>query len=324
MLDDGSTDDSAAIAERAIAAATVAERHRFRVVRGERNVGKAGVLNRGLAMASHELIVTIDGDSWAFRDALTHIVERYHNDPPDTRAVAGSVLVRNSRHNWLTRAQEWDYFLGIAAVKRMQSLYHGTLVAQGAFSLYDRAALRDVGGWPESVGEDIVVTWALLSRGWRIGYAEDAILFTNVPDRLAQFARQRKRWSRGLFEAFRAYPGLLVKPRMSLMFIWWNLLFLPLDLVYTFAFIPGVVLALFGHYWIAGPMTLAVLPLAVLWNMVIFRVQNRVFRAQALRVRRNYGGFLFYVLAYSMILQPVCVWGYVSELLGLRKRWGTK
>lgn len=324
VLDDGSTDDSAAIAERAIAAATVAERHRFRVVRGERNVGKAGVLNRGLAMASHELIVTIDGDSWAFRDALTHIVERYHNDPPDTRAVAGSVLVRNSRHNWLTRAQEWDYFHGIAAVKRMQSLYHGTLVAQGAFSLYDRAALRDVGGWPESVGEDIVVSWALLSRGWRIGYAEDAILFTNVPDRLAQFARQRKRWSRGLFEAFRAYPGLLVKPRMSLMFIWWNLLFLPLDLVYTFAFIPGVVLALFGHYWIAGPLTLAVLPLAVLWNMAIFRVQNRVFRAQALRVRRNYGGFLFYVLAYSMILQPVCVWGYVSELLGLRKRWGTK
>lgn len=324
VLDDGSTDDSAAIAERAIAAATVAERHRFRVVRGERNVGKAGVLNRGLTMASHELIVTIDGDSWAFRDALTHIVERYHNDPPDTRAVAGSVLVRNSRHNWLTRAQEWDYFHGIAAVKRMQSLYHGTLVAQGAFSLYDRAALRDVGGWPESVGEDIVVSWALLSRGWRIGYAEDAILFTNVPDRLAQFARQRKRWSRGLFEAFRAYPGLLVKPRMSLMFIWWNLLFLPLDLVYTFAFIPGVVLALFGHYWIAGPLTLAVLPLAVLWNMAIFRVQNRVFRAQALRVRRNYGGFSFYVLAYSMILQPVCVWGYVSELLGLRKRWGTK
>lgn len=88
VLDDGSTDDSAAIAERAIAAATVAERHRFRVVRGERNVGKAGVLNRGLAMASHELIVTIDGDSWAFRDALTHIVERYHNDPPDTRAAA--------------------------------------------------------------------------------------------------------------------------------------------------------------------------------------------------------------------------------------------
>src|SRR3546814_17220536 len=64
--------------------------------------------------------------------------------------------------------QEWDYFHGIAAVKRMQSMYHGTLVAQGAFSLYDRKALEDVGGWPECVGEDIVVSWALLERGHRI------------------------------------------------------------------------------------------------------------------------------------------------------------
>ena len=41
-------------------------------------------------------------------------------------------------------------------------------------------------------------------------------------------------------------------------------------------------------------------------------------------VRRNLRGFFMYVLGYSMILQPICVWGYVSELLGLRKRWGTK
>lgn len=324
VLDDGSTDDTVAVAERTLAELALPGRFDFRVLRGGRNVGKAGVLNRGLALARHALVATIDGDSWAYDDALLNIVERYRNDPPHTRAVAGSVLVRNSRRNWLTRAQEWDYFHGIAAVKRMQSMYHGTLVAQGAFSLYDREALREVGGWPESVGEDIVVSWALLERGYRIGYCEDALLFTNVPEKLGVFAKQRKRWSRGLFEAFRAHPRLLVKPRMTLLFIWWNVLFLPLDLVYTFAFIPGVVLALFGKYWIAGPLTLAVLPLAMLWNMTIFRVQRRVFRRQSLKVRRNYGGFSFYVLAYSLILQPVCVWGYTSELLGLRKRWDTK
>ncbi|HZH43563.1 MAG TPA: glycosyltransferase [Lysobacter sp.] len=324
ILDDGSTDATVEVAERTLAGLALPPQHTFRVIRGERNVGKAGVLNRGLAMAAHALVITIDGDSWAYDEAVTNIVERYCNDPPNTRAVAGSVLVRNSRTNWLTRAQEWDYFHGIAAVKRMQSLYHGTLVAQGAFSLYDRDTLREVGGWPESVGEDIVVSWALLERGWRIGYCEDALLFTNVPDQLGQFARQRKRWSRGLYEAFRAHPRLLVKPRLTLLFIWWNLLFLPLDLVYTFAFIPGLVFALFGHFYIAGPLTLAVLPLAMLWNMTIFRVQRSVFQKRSLKVRRNYGGFSFYVLAYSLILQPVCVWGYVSELLGLRKRWGTK
>src|SRR5690606_37862265 len=241
-----------------------------------------------------------------------------------TRAVAGSVLVRNSRLNWLTRVQEWDYFHGIAAVKRMQSMYHGTVVAQGAFSVYDRAALEDVGGWPECVGEDIVVSWALLERGHRIGYCEDAVAFTNVPDQLSQFAGQRRRWSRGLIEAFKHHPRLLVKRRLSLIFIWWNVLFLPLDLVYTLVFIPGIVAALFGYYHIVGIMTLLVLPLAVAWNAFIFRTQSLMFKRQELKVRRNTLGFINYVIAYSLILQPICVWGYLSELAGLRKSWGTK
>ena len=324
ILDDGSTDGSVAVAEAAIAGAVFKAGHRIEVIRAERNVGKAGVLNRGLALCEHAIVITIDGDSWVYDDAVQRIVERYIADPPQTRAVAGAVLVRNSRENWLTRVQEWDYFHGIAAVKRMQSMYHGTLVAQGAFSLYDRQALVDVGGWPECVGEDIVVSWALLERGHRIGYCEDAIVFTSVPDRLRQFAKQRKRWSRGLLEAFKAHPALLVKARMTLLFIWWNVLFLPLDLVYTFAFLPGIVLALFGHYYLAGVMTLLVLPLAAIWNGFIYRVQHKMFKRQDLKVRRNLSGFFMYVLGYSMILQPICVWGYASEALGLRKRWDTK
>jgi poly-beta-1,6-N-acetyl-D-glucosamine synthase len=75
--------------------------------------------------------------------------------PSDVQAVAGSVLVRNSL--W-TRMQEWDYFLGIASVKRMQGLYQGTLVAQGAFSLYRTEAVLAAGGWPDAIGEDIVLT----------------------------------------------------------------------------------------------------------------------------------------------------------------------
>lgn len=324
ILDDGSTDGSLAAAEAAIASAAFKHGHEIEVVRGARNIGKAGVLNRGLALCTHDMVITIDGDSWVYNDAIQRLVECYVASPPNTLAVAGAVLVRNSRENWLTRAQEWDYFHGIAAVKRMQSMYHGTLVAQGAFSLYDRQALIDVGGWPECVGEDIVVSWALLEQGHRIGYCEDAIVFTSVPDRLVQFARQRKRWSRGLMEAFKMHPRLLVKPRLTMIFIWWNVLFLPLDLVYTFAFIPGIILALFGHYYLAGVMTLLVLPLALLWNGFIYRVQHSMFKRQDLKVRRNLRGFFIYVLGYSMIMQPICVWGYVSELLCLRKRWGTK
>ncbi|MDQ3482987.1 MAG: glycosyltransferase family 2 protein, partial [Pseudomonadota bacterium] len=74
----------------------------------------------------------------------------------------------------------------------------------------------------------------------------------------------------------------------------------------------------------AGPLTLAVLPLAGLWNIIIYRVQSRMIHEQGMKVRHNPGGLLFYLLAYTVVMQPVCVWGYWSELLGLTKKWGTK
>jgi len=206
----------------------------------------------------------------------------------------------------------------------MQSLFHGTLVAQGAFSLYERSALEEIGGWVDCVGEDIVLTWAMLERGFRIGHAEDACCFTQAPDGLKMFMHQRRRWARGMLEAFRRHPRILSVWRMSTFFVCWNLLFPWLDVAYTLAFIPGLILAMFGIYWIVGLMTLALLPMALLVNLLMFRVGRRMFRDQQLRVRRNITGFLIYVFAYSLILQPVSVAGYVSEILGLRKSWGTK
>ena len=147
---------------------------------------------------------------------------------------------------------------------------------------------------------------------------------SNVPTTFRQFALQRKRWSRGLMEGFKAHWQLIFRRRLSTLFILWNICFLPLDLVYTLIFIPGLILACFGSFYIAGPLTIAVLPLTILWNRVIFRIQRGVYERERLKVRRNRGGFLFYALGYSLLMQPVCLWGYVAELLGMRKKWDTK
>lgn len=320
VINDGSTDDTAEKVYGVLGKYSWLE-----FLDLKQNVGKASALNKALALVKTTLTITIDGDSYLFKDAIKHLVERYLSDPAGTVAVAGAVLVRNSRTNLVTKVQEWDYFHGIAAVKRLQSLYQGTLVAQGAFSIYQTDVLNDVGGWPCCVGEDIVLTWAILKQGYRVGYAEDACLFTNAPETWSQFFKQRQRWSRGLMEAFREHWQLLFKFRMSTLFIWWNLLFPYLDIVYSLAFIPGLILALFGIYWIAGPMTLIVLPLAMLVNYLMFRIQSRMFTAQKLRVRRNIGGFMFYSLLYSLVLQPACVIGYFKEIFaGKIKNWGTK
>lgn len=325
VLNDGSTDRTAEVAAERVRELTFPPNAVVRVIDFPTNRGKAAALNSGLHEAAHDLIVTIDADSRLHPDALTDIVERLLSDPPNTQAVAGAILVRNSRDSLIAGAQEWDYFHGIAAVKRMQSLYQGTLVAQGAFSIYRKQALLEVGGWPDCVGEDIVLSWAMLGRGHRLGYAEDAIAWTQAPSTFAQFARQRHRWSRGMVEALNRNQGLLFKPRLTMMFIWWNLLFIPLDLTYAFIFIPGVLAAIFFQlFWIAGLMTLAVLPLAALWNTVIYRSQSRMFREHGLTIRHNWRGLAFYLLGYALVLQPICVWGYVSEIARLRKNWGTK
>jgi poly-beta-1,6-N-acetyl-D-glucosamine synthase len=317
VINDGSTDGTRARLD-------ALDHAWLQVLHLERNCGKSKALNAGLALARHRITITVDGDSYLHRDALRNLVGRYLSDPPGTKAVAGAVLVRNSRQSFVAAIQEWDYFHGIAAIKRLQSLYHGTLVAQGAFSLYDTAALRAAGGWADTVGEDIVLTWNLLERGHRVGFAENAVLFTNAPDNWSQFIRQRQRWSRGLIEAFKSHWRLLFRRRMSTVFIWWNLLFPYMDLVYTLAFLPGLVLALFGIYWLAGPMTLLVLPLGMLVNYVMYSIQQRMFVTQDLKVRRNLGGFMFYALFYGVILQPACVLGYGQELLNRSKTWGTK
>jgi biofilm PGA synthesis N-glycosyltransferase PgaC len=87
-------------------------------------------------------------------------------------------------------------------------------------------------------------------------------------------------------------------------------------------FIPGLVLAFCGFYWLAGPITLLVLPLAVLWNVVIFRIQTRMLKRMGIRMERSVAGFVFFALAYPLLMQPISFWGYAAELSGRKKEWG--
>ncbi|WP_248476807.1 glycosyltransferase family protein [Tepidibacter aestuarii] len=79
-------------------------------------------------------VLTLDADTLLHKLAIRNIISRMLTAPDDVCAIAGTVLVRNGRSNLLAKVQEWDYFLGIASIKRLQGLFQGTLVAQGAFN----------------------------------------------------------------------------------------------------------------------------------------------------------------------------------------------
>jgi biofilm PGA synthesis N-glycosyltransferase PgaC len=316
VIDDGSTDDTCAAVERV----SVAD-GRVGLVRAEHG-GKAAALNRGLACAGTPLIATVDADTLLVPSALRRIVTRLLVDPTGTVAVAGSVLVRNSRGGLVARMQEWDYQLGITAVKRQQALLGATLVAQGAFSLYRTDAMRLAGGWPDRIGEDIVATWALIEHGGRVAFEPTAVAFTSVPTSLRRFTVQRQRWARGMIEGLNTHgASLLRRHGLWVHSVLADAIFPFLDLTYTLAVPAGMVLAAFGNFAIVGPLTLAVLPLNLGMCAALFARERRVFAELGLHVRRNRRGFLAYFLLYQLIQSPVSVTGYLLELRRARRVW---
>ena len=132
VVDDGSTD-------RTIERLQKADLPNLRIIKAPHG-GKAAALNRGLKECKNDIVVTIDADTFLHRRALRAIVSRLLSRD-DYAAVAGDVLVKNERMSRLSRMQAWDYMLGISSVKRQQSMFHGTLVAQGAFSAFRKKAV---------------------------------------------------------------------------------------------------------------------------------------------------------------------------------------
>lgn len=127
-----------------------------------------------------------------------------------------------------------------------------------------------------------------------------------------------------MLEAFRRHPRILIRARWITFLVYWNVLFPLIDLTYVFIFIPGIIAAFFGHFFIVGPMTLAILPVSFLMNMVFVYRQYHVYKTHGLVIRKNKSGFVYYMLFYSFLMAPACIHGYFLEFLSMKKTWGTK
>lgn len=317
LADNGSTDRTCDVARQTAADLGVS----LRII-SEPTPGKSHALNTALRHVDTAYVVTVDADTLLHLESLRRLVSRLESAPSDTAAVAGTVLVRNSRENLLTKMQEWDYYLGIAAVKRMQGLYQATLVAQGAFSLYLTAELRRVGGWPDAIGEDIVVTWRLMAGGDRILFEPTAVAFTDAPVKVRHFMRQRARWARGMLEGIFSVPPWR-QPRRLTGFICGIDLVIPLlDVGYALIWLPGLVLFALGYPVIVSAWTLAVLPvtLVVYGGLRIFQTRH-VFGPMNLQVRRNRFGYLAFLLGYQVLCSTASLAGYAQHLVGAHRRW---
>ncbi len=316
VIDNGSTDQTCIAAKRAADELSLS----VQVIK-EANKGKNNALNAALQQVATEYVVTLDADTLLHSSAIKHIVARMKSAPKDVSAIAGAVLARNSRESFITKLQEWDYFLGISSIKRMQGLFQGTLVAQGAFSLYKTDSIKEIGGWKDAIGEDIILTWEFLHGNKKVFFEPRGVAFTEVPSTLKHLARQRSRWARGMIEGLK-----MIKPwQHPIAYIRYltgiNLIMPYLDIVYTFCWIPGLILAFFGKFWIVGPMTLFVIPLALIQNYILYSYQRKIFKELGLKIRKNRWGYILYVLCYQMLMSPLSIFGYSQEIMQMKRTW---
>ncbi|MDF3297768.1 glycosyltransferase [Streptomyces tropicalis] len=200
VVDDGSADGTAEIVE-AMGLPDV------RVVR-QANAGKPAALNNGIAHASHDLIVMMDGDTVFEPSTVRELVQPFG----DTRvgAVAGNAKVGN-RDSLIGAWQHIEYVMGFNLDRRMYDILRCMPTIPGAVGAFRRSALREVGGMShDTLAEDTDITMALHRAGWRVVYAEKARAWTEAPESVQQLWSQRYRWSYGTMQAIWKHRRALV------------------------------------------------------------------------------------------------------------------
>jgi peptidoglycan-N-acetylglucosamine deacetylase len=177
----------------------------------EPNAGKANALNLGLRYASGEVIVALDADTQFPPETIRALARRFSD--PTIGAVAGNAKVGN-RINIVTRWQALEYITAQNMDRRAFASLNCITVVPGAVGAWRRELIERVGGFSaETLAEDQDLTLQIRKLGYKIGYEEGAIGWTEAPDRLGLLARQRFRWAYGTLQCMWKHRDALFRPR---------------------------------------------------------------------------------------------------------------
>jgi len=308
VVDDGSTDGTADIVD-------AMNLPNVRVVRIP-NGGKPNALNTGVALASHDLIVMVDGDTVFEPDSLNRLVQPFAD--PKVGAVAGNVKVGN-RTSVVARWQHIEYVIGFNLDRRLYDVLRCMPTIPGAIGAFRREALREAGGMShETLAEDTDVTMALCRAGWHVVYEERARAWTEAPASLKQLWTQRYRWSYGTMQAMWKHRRALVERGPSGRF---GRLGLPLVALFGVALpllAPIIdLLTLYGLLFLNRSETalawLAMLGMQLLTAVVAFKLD-----------REKLGPLWTLPLqqfAYRQLMYLVLIQSGLTALTGARLRW---
>ena len=200
----------------------------------KKNGGKADALNMGINACKYPYFICLDADSVLQYDSLSKIV-RPVIEQGDVVAVGGAIRPSNSVElsrgrvvnyqlpkNILACMQVLEYDRSFLASRILFDKFNGSLIISGAFGLFKKDIVIAAGGYDhDTVGEDMELVVKLHEYcvsnqiHYSIRYASDAICWTQVPEKLGDLRKQRKRWHIGLFQSMWKHKVMLANPKFG-------------------------------------------------------------------------------------------------------------
>jgi cellulose synthase/poly-beta-1,6-N-acetylglucosamine synthase-like glycosyltransferase len=209
--------------------------YRNLVVVDKENGGKADALNVGINVARYEYVCCIDADSILEDDALQKVMKAFLEDEKVV-AVGGIVRIANGcevvngrvvkvglSDHFVPVFQVVEYFRAFLSGRMSWQALNGLLIISGAFGLFKKKAIIEVGGYKhDSVGEDMELIVRLhriyreKNERYRVTFVPDPVCWTEAPETLRVLGRQRNRWHRGLLDTMLIHRKMLFNPRYGI------------------------------------------------------------------------------------------------------------
>jgi cellulose synthase/poly-beta-1,6-N-acetylglucosamine synthase-like glycosyltransferase len=262
LLDD-STDDTALRAADALARARARGIDAVCLHRSTRTGFKAGALAAGLRSARGELVAVFDADFVPAPDFLRRVV------PPFADPGVGMVQARwdhlNADVSALTVAQatllDGHFVIEHTARARSGRWFN----FNGTAGIWRRTCIDAAGGWQhDTLTEDLDLSYRAQLAGWRFVYLLEHAVPAELPESLAAFRTQQRRWAKGSVEVARKLTGRIVHAGVpvatrveALLHLWANLAW-PVALALALVFPPLVLLRgdVSGNAWVYLPLFL--------------------------------------------------------------------